>query len=91
MAHGFPSPEHRVEVAPPAPKHPGGRPAREPWSAAYLNTCINEACGKTYPRHERACPHCSRTPESYMRQVAVLSGGQGGLYTGKDILRGRRF
>ena len=51
-----------TEVAKTPPKHPGGRPAREPWSAAYLNTCINEDCGKTYPRHERTCPHCSPEP-----------------------------
>ena len=82
-----------TEVVKTPPKHPGGRPAREPWSAAYLNTCINEDCGKTYPRHERTCPHCSRSPESYMRQVLALSGGNsGGIgYSGKDILRGRRF
>jgi phage terminase large subunit-like protein len=82
-----------AEVAPAPPKHPGGRPAREPWSAAYLNTCASEKCGKTYPRHERTCPHCSPSPESYMRRVMALSAGGGGWigYSGKDILRGRRF
>lgn len=74
-----------------APKHPGGSKAREPWSAAYLNTCPK--CEKTYPRHERTCPHCSLSPESYMRRALAISGGNaGGLgYSGKDILRGRRF
>ena len=81
------------KVEPPLPKHPGGRPAREPWSAAYLNTCVNEACGKTYPRHERACPHCSPSVENYMRRALAFGGGQGSWlgYTGKDVLRGRRF
>ena len=80
-----------ADVDRPAPKHPGGRPAKEPWSLAYLNTCAN--CQKTYPRHERTCPHCSPSPESYMRRALSLSSGNlGGIgYSGKDILRGRRF
>src|SRR5581483_2495514 len=37
-----------AEVTPMVPKHAGGRPAREPWSIAYLKTCGNPECGKKY-------------------------------------------
>ena len=80
-------------VKPPPDKHPGGRPAQVPWSAAYLKTCTNEDCGKTYPPREPTCPHCSMSPESYMRKALAMSSGQGGWhsYTGRDWMAGRRF
>ena len=79
------------EVIPPAPKHAGGRPSREPWSAAYLNTCPK--CGKKYSPAHRSCPDCSPSAEDYMRRVMALQSGGGGWhsYTGKDWLAGRRF
>jgi phage terminase large subunit-like protein len=75
------------------PKHAGGRPAQVPWSVAYLKTCTNEDCGKTYPPREPTCPHCSMGPESYMRKALAMSAGQGGWhsYTGRDWMAGRRI
>lgn len=82
-----------AEVTPMVPKHAGGRPAREPWSVAYLKTCVNPECGKKYAPRERSCPHCSRDPESFLREAVALSSGQGGRYsyTGRDWLTGRRL
>jgi phage terminase large subunit-like protein len=82
-----------ARVVKPAPKHAGGAPRREPWSAAYLKTCLNEKCGKTYPPHERACPHCSPSPEAYMRKLAAFTGGRPGRvsYTGRNWLAGRKL
>jgi hypothetical protein len=76
-----------------APKHAGGRPSQVPWSAAYLRTCVNEDCGKTYPPGERTCPHCSLSPESYMRRALAMSSGNTGKlgYTGGNWLAGRKF
>ena len=81
------------DVTPPLAKHAGGRPSQVPWSAAYLRTCTNPECGKTYTPKERSCPHCSASPETYMAQVMALqSGNQGRLsYAGKNWLAGRRF
>jgi phage terminase large subunit-like protein len=75
------------KITPPVPKHAGGRPAREPWSAAYLNTCPK--CEKRY----KSCPDCSVSPEDYMRKALAMQQGGGGwhTYTGKDWLAGRRF
>jgi hypothetical protein len=80
-------------VTPPVPKHAGGMPPKVPWSAAYLRTCTREGCGKTYPPHEKSCPHCSPSPENYMRRVLSFQGGGGGRlsYTGRDWLAGRKF
>jgi uncharacterized OB-fold protein len=80
-----------AEVSPPVPKHAGGRPAKEPWSAAYLHTCGN--CGNKYSPKERSCPQCSMSPESYLGQVMALTQGSGGrlAYTGKNWLAGRKF
>ena len=79
------------EVIPPAPKHAGGRPAREPWSAAYLNTCPK--CEKKYSPSHRSCPDCAASPEDQMRKVLAMQQGGGGwhTYTGRDWLAGRRF
>ena len=78
-------------VVPPAPKHAGGRPSREPWSAAYLNTCPK--CEKKYSPKERSCPHCSITPETYLSRALAAQQGGGGWhsYTGKDWMAGRRI
>ncbi len=81
-----------AEVTPLAPKHAGGRPAREPWSAAYLRTCGNPDCGKTYSPHERSCPHCNISPGTYMARVlAAQAGGSRHTYTGKNWLAGRKI
>ena len=82
-----------AEVTPMPPKHAGGRPAQVPWSVAYLKTCTNEKCGKTYPPREPTCPHCSMNPAQYMAKALSMSAGQGGWhsYTGRDWLAGRRF
>ena len=82
-----------IKVVPVTPKHAGGRPVREPWSIAYLKTCVNPECGKKYAPRERSCPHCSRDPESFLREAVQLSTGQGGRYsyTGRDWLTGRRI
>jgi phage terminase large subunit-like protein len=82
-----------AEVTPMVPKHAGGRPAREPWSIAYLKTCVNPDCGKKYAPRERSCPHCSRDPESFLREAVAMGAGQGGRlsYTGRDWLTGRRL
>ena len=79
------------EVIAPAPKHAGGRPSREPWSAAYLNTCPK--CEKKYSPSHRSCPECSASPEEYLRRVTQMQQGGGGwhAYQGKDWLAGRRF
>jgi hypothetical protein len=78
-------------VTPPVSKHAGGRPAREPWSAAYLNTCPK--CEKRYSPRYKSCPDCSTSPEDYMRKALAMQQGGGGWhsYTGKDWLAGRRF
>lgn len=78
-------------VTPPVPKHAGGRPAKEPWSVAYLKTC--EKCGHKYPPRERSCPECSMAPESYLAKALSMSTGQGGWhsYTGRDWFAGRKF
>jgi len=80
-------------VTPMVPKHAGGRPAREPWSIAYLKTCTNAECGKKYAPRERSCPHCSRDPESFLREAQQMGTGQGGRYSysGRDWLTGRRL
>jgi hypothetical protein len=82
-----------AEVTPMVPKHAGGRPAREPWSIAYLKTCVRPECGKKYAPRERSCPHCSKDPESFLREAVSLGTGQGGRYsyTGRDWLTGRRL
>ena len=79
------------EIVPLPPKHAGGRPAKEPWSVAYLRECGN--CGNKYTPKERSCPNCSRSPESVIAQALAASTGGGGrlAYTGRDILRGRRI
>jgi hypothetical protein len=79
------------KVTPPVSKHAGGRPAREPWSAAYLNTCPK--CEKKYSPGQRSCPGCSQTPESYLAAAVAMQQGGGGWhsYQGKDWLAGRRF
>jgi phage terminase large subunit-like protein len=72
------------------PKHAGGRPAREPWSSAYLDTC--PTCEKKYSPRYRSCPDCSSSPEDFMRQVMATQGGGGWhTYTGRDWLAGRRI
>ena len=79
------------EVTPIPPKHAGGRPAKEPWSAAYLRTCPN---GHTYTPKERSCPTCAPSPENYIARALSMSSGSGGGrfgYAGRDILRGRRI
>ena len=80
-------------ITPMPPKHAGGRPAREPWSVAYLKTCGNPDCGKKYPPREPSCPHCSMNPAQYMAKALSMSTGQGGWhsYTGRDWMAGRRF
>jgi hypothetical protein len=82
-----------AEVTPMVPKHAGGRPAREPWSIAYLKTCVNPECGKKYAPRERSCPHCSKDPESFLREAVQMGTGQGGRYSyaGRDWLTGRRI
>jgi len=74
-----------------APKHAGGRPAREPWSSAYLRECGK--CGAKYTPKERSCPACSQTPESYLAAALAAQQGGGGWhsYTGKNWLAGRKF
>lgn len=74
-----------------APKHAGGRPAREPWSAAYLRECGK--CGAKYTPKERSCPTCSTSPETYLARALAAQQGGGGWhsYTGKNWLAGRRF
>jgi phage terminase large subunit-like protein len=78
-------------VTPPVSKHAGGRPAREPWSAAYLNTCPK--CEKRYSPRYKSCPDCVASPEDYMRKALAMQQGGGGWhsYQGKDWLAGRRF
>ena len=74
------------------PKHAGGRPAKEPWSAAYLNTCGK--CGGRYSPKERSCPACSMSPETFIGQALAMQAGGGGgrlSYTGRNPFRGRRF
>jgi len=75
------------------PKHAGGRPSREPWSAAYLNTCPK--CEKRYSPKHKSCPECSATPEQYLAAAMAAQQGGGGTgrysYTGKNWLAGRRF
>ena len=82
-----------AKVTPVLPKHAGGRPAREPWSVAYLKECANPDCGKKYPPRERSCPHCSKNPETFLREALAMSTGQGGWhsYTGRDWMTGRRL
>jgi len=78
-----------AEVNPLPAKHAGGRPAREPWSVAYLRECPN---GHKYTPKERSCPHCAPSPESYIARALSLSAPGGRIgYTGRDILRGRRI
>jgi len=79
------------EVKPPVPKHAGGRPSREPWSAAYLNTCPK--CEKRYSPKHKSCPECSATPEQYLAAAMAAQQGGGGRYsyTGKNWLAGRRI
>ena len=82
-------------VTPPVAKHAGGRPAKEPWSVAYLKTCGNPDCGKKYAPRERSCPECAPDPETYLARAVALSGAQGGggwhSYTGRNWLSGRRI
>lgn len=83
-----------AEVTPMPAKHAGGRPAQVPWSVAYLKTCTNEECGKTYPPREPSCPHCSMNPEQYLAKALTLSAGGGNgrfAYSGMDPFRGRRL
>jgi predicted phage terminase large subunit-like protein len=79
-----------AEVVKMAPKHPGGRPAREPWHLAYLRECPQ---GHRYSPRERSCPECAPSPETFLARVAALqSGGTGRLsYTGRNWLAGRNF
>ena len=79
-----------AEVTPAAPKHAGGRPAREPWSSAYLRECPN---GHKYTPKERSCPECAPSPENYLARALAAQQGGGGWhsYTGKNWLAGRRF
>jgi phage terminase large subunit-like protein len=81
-----------AKIERPAPKHAGGRPAKEPWSVAYLRECPN---GHKYTPKERSCPECSPSPENYLARAISAQGGQGGggrySYTGKNWLAGRRL
>ena len=79
-----------ADVKPPAPKHAGGRPAKEPWSVAYLRECPN---GHRYTPKERTCPECAPSPETFIAKALAATAGGGGWhsYTGRDILRGRRL
>jgi hypothetical protein len=72
------------------PKHAGGRPPKEPWSAAYLRTCPE---GHKYTPKERTCPECGTNPEQYMRKALALTAGGGGWlsYTGRNWLAGRKL
>ena len=54
-----------------APKHAGGRPAREPWSSAYLRECPN---GHKYTPKERSCPECAPSPENYLARALAACG-----------------
>jgi phage terminase large subunit-like protein len=78
------------EIIPPAPKHAGGRPSREPWSAAYLNQCPK--CEKKYSPRYRSCPDCSSSPEDFLAKALAMQqgGNQWHSYTGKNWLAGRQ-
>lgn len=80
-----------AEVTKMAPKAAGGRPAREPWSVAYLNTCPK--CETKYSPKERSCPNCSISPETYLARAMAMQSGNGGRlsYTGKNWFGGRRI
>jgi phage terminase large subunit-like protein len=72
-----------------APKHAGGRPAREPWSSAYRRECPQ---GHKYPLSQRSCPDCAPSPEAYLAKVLAMQQGSTGWhsYSGRNWPAGRK-